>query len=515
MIDKPDLGGQEVNIRGAGARPVYSQQSVSVSGGSSTDVTGIVKGITSLIGNYTNYQARKKEKQNAEDVMYAKQSAQDDITSAETAIKTGQSDRQDLNEYVTTLRQDGLTDVEVSAKVYDKLLEEASSEIGNEVLDADKTYLSLVGSARTKSNAGYATQLQKDLQTETVNSIYATSSVRGDEQTYSDVVNQNVEVASTYNIDKQQVYNATIKRAFDLAKRGDSSMLEDLESISHNGVKLIDTIEGSELYTKYSRELQSKQEFDYKLEQRQVAQIQEDNTNMFFGELYREDRDVINVREEALTSFNKGELSLIQFQAIDRVYQTSLDIDQFAKVSDSSTFTTLYGKAFTGTLSQEDLQANQPNLSEADYKAVAKLALEKGGWEGYGDTQYKSLVERVDNDSKSYSGLDFEGKIVEGLADPQIANKRFGYVKQQLTNRVDNFVKSYRKLPTDEQYENMRKEVVAESKALIQPSSITGSTDIDSILKKRNEYTDEASFIKELTESQLEAYREYSINRSK
>lgn len=513
MIQTPNLGGQEVNIRGAGRRPTYSPQSVSVSGGSSTDVTGIVKGITNLIGNYSNYQARKKEEQNAEDVMYAKQSAQDDITSAETAIKTGQSDRQDLNDYVANLRQDGLTDVEVSAKVYDKLLEEASSEIGEEVLDADKTYLSLVGSARTKSNAGYATQLQKDIQAETINYIYATSSVRGDEQNYSDVVNQNVEVASTYNIDKQQVYNATIKRAFDLAKRGDSSMLEELDTISHNGVKLLDTIEGSELYAKYSRELQTKQEYDYRVEQRRTAQIQEDNTNMFFGELYREDRDIIEVREEALSSFDKGELSLAQFQAIDKVYKSSIEVDQFAKVSDSSTYTTLYGKAFTGTLSQEDLQANQDTLSEADYKSIARLALEKGGWEGYGDTQYKALVERVDNDSKSYSGLDFEGKIVEGLADPQIANKRFGYVKQQLINRVDNFVKSYKALPTDEQYENMRKEVVAESKALIQPSSITGSTDIDSILKKRNEYTDEASFIKELTDAQLDAYRDYIRSR--
>lgn len=506
------LGGKEVNIRGAGSVAQGTIQPVGLKGGSSTDVSGIMKGINNLVSVYTKKKRLERQEQNAEDIMYAKAQAQNDITSAETALSTMNSDREDFNELVKQNRQNGLSDAQISALLYDDILQKSSEEIEGEALEADKTYLTLIGQARTKSNAKYAQEDNKEILQDVQNTIYATSNVKTGEESFQDVFNKNLEVSNTYGIDKQQVVNLTIKRAFDLARAGDRSLLDNLDTIKVEGIKLRDTLEGSKLFVQYSEQLDNKEYRDKQRADTQRKQTYEDNTNNLFLSLY-EGEDVFEVEQKALEMFSNDSISLRQYNKVKEFTQAQVE-GTYSNKTDPATYASLYGKAIKGILSIDELMSYQSVLTEKDFRKISTEALNKGGLDGIGDVAYKQLVKRINNDANSYTGLDLLGRAMN-INTPQIAFKRASYVQQHLRSNVESFIENKGELPTEEEYSKMRDKWV--NKAEIElPSSSTSrsqSIDIDELVKKSEEARDLTEFMQGLTSKELDAYIEYEEKR--
>ena len=153
----------------------------------------------------------------------------------------------------------------------------------------------------------------------------------------------------------------------------------------------------------------------------------------------------------------------------------------------------------------------------------SKRSIQQGGLSGLGNEASKSLSERVDNDSKAYSGLNFIDDLTSKLEDRKLADKRFSYIKQTLSTEKDNFIAINKRLPTNEEYEKIRDSVVqqAEKHVTIEPldtkpielgkdtksSKVNGRDELISKIKSMKTPEEVDAFMKSLNKQELKILR--------
>lgn len=455
-----ELGGQNV---------AQSTSGVSIRTPTATannDVTAIAQSVNSIVQSASKIVIAKKEAQNVEDEAYAKQTAIQDAMNIENAILSGNSEVAEYNDYVAEQRAKGFTDTEVSRGLYDLALEKRSAQIGEEVQEADKAYLIAMSSNRTKSDLKYAPMDRERILDDKKDVIYSTANIINAGETAQIVFDKNVAIGSVYNMPKEQVEALTIQRAFDLAKRGDESLLDQLDTITSNGIKLIDTTTGSTLYNKLTGELEATRANAEAKLQKEKSRTQVATASAMFGEMFADNADLPALSNKAEMLLATENITLTQYNAITKINTSLQDKSSgFAPSTNVRTFSNLYARAFKGELSQTEALGYMSELNEADGKSILKLAVDKGGIDGLGNEESNRWTERIKLDADSIGDLATLEKAIAGLDDSNAGKiqEKLAYAKYNLNKDFDTFVNFNKRLPTEEEYYKMFKNVEAKS----------------------------------------------------
>ncbi len=455
-VNKPQLGGQNQVERA-------QRTNITTPTVPNNQATDIVKNIGNIINNIGSIQARRKEEQNKEDVALYLQKAQEDAINIQTALETGNSVIPEFNDYVNEQRQLGVTDTEINRELYNMAYATASEQIGDEVFEADKAYLQSMSLSATKSDLAYAKKDMALVLEDKKDLIYSTSNMTTPDENYQDRFNDNIIIGNQYNIDDNEIINLTIQRAFDLADRGDETMMEELQNLTYKGTRIIDTVAGAQQYNKLRNQHENKL---YQDEQRSAVEKerkQVENTTSLYTSLVTGTPNYAKMKTNIDDSLIRGDITKSQHTGLLKFVQGSTEVTTYSKHSDAEIYSQLRGKAQLGTLPIDELLAYKDKLTEAHFKSIADLAISQGGIEGKGSVIGEAIEARIREDGKAIGNISILEDPQASLFDKGKARSKSAYATFQLNKKIHDFASSNGRHPDDNEYERILNTVRADA----------------------------------------------------
>ena len=493
---------------------------VSQSTGSNSEVSSIMSGINDIIQTVTKVKVAEDIKRTEEDRIRAVSQAEIEHLDANNAINEGSMDG-NLNSKVAEWRNEGLTESEIRIGIKDYKFNKAKVDLGiNDSNKADATNMAYFDTLTKLELKAINPLLQEDRKViqNKINNM-TSSYIRTSSDDLQTKLN-NVTIANkSYGMGESEAMALTIQSAFDLAKRGDESILHQLDSVKDsNGNRVLDTIEGSSIYSKLSDNF-----MQYKEHQTSVARKEKEfNQEVEATKIYTnmvDSGDLSSFKLNLDNALESGSINMQQHSSLNTYYKTAINVDAFPKQSDRATYIKAYSLAEQGTLKTEDLMTIQSKLSNSDFELIARTAISKGGINGLGNDESTNLNHRIKDDTIAYSGSAGINDISLTLNDKMIFSKRAGYIQQNLSNAKDMFIASNKRLPNDEEYTKMRDTVVSQAEKVyngntikqpepikiepIKSDSITGRDKLLSDLKAMKNAQEVDKYIKSLTPQQL------------
>ena len=494
---------------------------VSQSTGSNSEVSSIMSGINDIIQTVTKVKVAEDIKRTEEDRIRAVSQAESEHLDTNNALVGGSYDS-NLNTQVDAWRSEGLMESEIRLKVKDYKMNKSVTDLGlgeggKTADNADIAYFDTYSKLELKAINPLLQEDRKAIQSK-INNM-TSSYIRTSSDDLQTKLNNVTITNKSYGMGESEAMALTIQSAFDLAKRGDESILHQLDSVKDsNGNKVLDTIEGSSIYSKLSDNF-----MQYKEHQTSVARKEKEfNQEVEATKIYTnmvDSGDLSSFKLNLDNALESGSINMQQHSSLNTYYKTAINVDAFPKQSDRATYIKAYSLAEQGTLKTDDLMTIQGKLSNSDFELIARTAISKGGINGLGNDESTNLNHRIKDDTIAYSGSAGINDISLTLNDKMIFSKRAGYIQQNLSNAKDSFIASNRRLPTDEEYTRMRDTVVSQAEKVYNGSTIkqpetiklepiksdnmTGRADILNNLKTMKSKEDVDNYMKSLTPQQL------------
>lgn len=512
------LGGgvaNAVSLRGVGAINTPN---------SNNEVTSIVSGINDIVQTVVKVKVAEEKQRVQEDKIRAVSNAESEHLDANNALLGGSYDNE-LNTQVDSWRSSGLLDSEIRVKIKDYKFNKAvkdtqlGQEGGRSADEVDIAYFDTFNKLELKALTPMLAEDRKLMQTK-VNNMNSSYFRTGSDDLQTKL--NNVTIANkSYGMGEEEAMSLAIQSAFDLSKQGDDTLLTQLQDVkTSTGEKVIDTLTGSTMYTKLQENLMARKEHE-QAKARQEAEYQQEVTATKLYTNMIDTGDLHNFKLNIDSALDSGSISMRQHSQLRDYYKSATDVSAFPKNSDMRTYMSLFAKAEQGLLSTDELIKYQSKLSSGDFESIAKRSIQQGGLSGLGNEASKSLSERVDNDSKAYSGLNFIDDLTSKLEDRQLADKRFSYIKQTLSTEKDNFISINKRLPTNEEYEKIRDNVVqqAEKHITIKPldtkpkivdpkaNKVNGVDDLKAQLKSLKTIQEKEAWYSQLSPKEKELLR--------
>lgn len=461
-IEKAKLGGTG---RTTALAREYIQPTKVYADSNLANIADSISSIVKTVGKGLMYQQRTHD---AEDKMRLVRKAQEESTDIDNAMQDASYD-DDLNTKVNDWRSQGLTDTELRTNIkdykYAKAIQDFGIDKGQETTEAIDSYFTTFTDLELKKITPLAKADRLAIQEDTADTIKSNFMVSSED--FNKVLTEAREVATTYGMDDDSVTVLAIQSAFDRDKMDDPSMLESLGSLKNSkGIRLIDTVVGRDMYNKLSDAKEARDMNRDALEVRYLAKTQEDNTNALFTDIVTT-TDIASTMPQIQEALRTKSINMRQYNLLARqVDALSPSSNPYASYSDPRVLTSLQSKAMLGTLSQEDLVNYAGALKEADYKSLAKTAMDKGGLWGVGSKENDRLTSWINNTSEAESGLGFEEAFKDDLEGGMKARKLAGDIKYELGKALDNFVSTHKRLPDkEEELEKLSRDVKIRAKA--------------------------------------------------
>ena len=432
-------------------------------GGGDQGMSEILKGVNNIAQSVGAFAVKQKVTRDAEDRIDMQNTAHDESQDVSNAMQ-GASYDPDLNPQVEQWKADGVTTTQLRLNIRDYKWNKAIKDFDLEnVDDAGENatiFFDTFNSLELKEIEPLATKDRENLKTSMMNKI--SSSFLVGNAPLADRLKDAEELSVKYGVTADQITAIAVSSAFTKARRGDTSDLEALETATNkNGVRLIDTIAGSEMYTKMS---------DAKLvrERNEVAQLEQDTkkaqvqvTESLYTQVVTGD-DLETTQTKIDISQEKGLITMPQHATLTKTNRL-LQASSRASFPDKSTpavYSELRAKAQMGVLSQEELLTFTSELSADNFKTLVDLSIQKGGAFGLDDEKYTAMDVAIKNFGKDNSGLDLTGTIVSDLEGLKLGRKRESMLQERLRADKYQFILDNDRLPDAMEFKTMKAEVL-------------------------------------------------------
>lgn len=450
-----------------------STPSINNVGGSSI-ASSLVAGINDMVQSVTKTVAMTNIQKNEEDKVRAVSQAEAEHLDINNAMQ-GASYDNNLNQEVNNWRSSGLLESEIRVKAKEYKFNKSVKDLGlgeggREADNTDIAYFDTFNKLELKAITPLATADRKQIQDKitNINSSY----IRTGSDDLQTKFNNTVTVGKSYGMTETDAMGNVMQSAFDLARRGDDSLLKELPNVKDSqGNLLINTVDGSAIYSKLSDNLQQKNEHDQAQARKEQDFKQEVEATKLYTTLV-ETKDLSNFKLNIDKSLENGSISMTQHNSLNTYYKTLSNVDAFPKNSDRGTYIKAYSMAEQGTLNSDQLMILQTKLSNSDFELISRKAIEKGGLNGVGSDESKHLNERIKDDTASFSGSSGINDITLQLNNKQIFSKRAGYIQQNLGNDVDKFIAVNKRLPNEEEYTKLRDKVVSNAEKVYNEKTV-------------------------------------------
>ena len=484
----------------------------------------LVAGINDIIQSVSTYKIREAYKTNEEDRIRAVAHAETEHIDTTNAMQGGSYDSK-LNDEVSGWRSSGLNESEIRLKIkeykFSKSVTDLGLDKGSEADDASKAYFETYNNLEMKALTPLITQDRKEMQDKITNINY--SYIKNSTDDVNTKLANIIQANKAYGMGEPEAVNVLFQSAFDLARNGDESQLRSLkEAKNSDGIGLLDTVEGSKAYSEFSDNLMKKKEHDADKAEEARKKTQEVNaTNIYTAMIGSNDIHAFKMSMDK--SLKNGEITMSQHNSLDGYYKAitkKADGEGKAK-TDRSVYVDLMAKAIKGTLPMPELLKNSALLENADFERIAGSALTNGGINGVGTEESKRTDEAIENDAKAYSGISSINDIGLSLTDKQIFSKKYSYIKYNLSKAVDTYTETHGQLPSQEERNKMRDEVVRNSKEVItatvpkkeavvktkedKPTKSDKNNGVQELLNKRNTFNtkeEHDAWFRSLTEAE-------------
>lgn len=490
------------------------------SGGGSTQSTAsiLAEGINDILKSVVQIKQRQDIQRNEEDKIRAVSQAEIEHLDANNAFNEGSMDA-NLNTKVAEWRASGLTDSEIRLGIKDYKFNKAKTDLGidddNKADDANVAYFDTFTKLELKALSPLLAQDRKQIQDKMNN--MTSSYVRQGEDDLQTKFN-NVSIANrSYGMGETEAMNVTMQSAFDMARNGDDSLLKQLPNVkTSTGERLIDTLDGSEMYNKLTDNLMRKKEHDEALAQKELEYNQEVQATKLYTDMIGS-KDIHSYKLGIDNALASGSINMRQHNSLNNYYEAMTKPKDVKIKTDRKAYVQAYSLAEQGLLSTDTLMTMQDKLSDSDFELIAKTAIQRGGINGVGNSESLNLKERIKDDTTAYSGSAGLNDLTLTLTDKMIFSKRAGYIQQNLSNAVDNYIATKGTLPDDETYNKLRDTVVSQAekvyngKTVKQPEvvvkpklsdTITGREELLGTLKTMKSKEEVDNFMSNLTPQQ-------------
>lgn len=478
----------------------------------------IASGINDIMKSVLQIKQKQDIQRNEEDKIRAVSQAEIEHLDANNAFEGGSMDA-NLNSKVSDWRSSGLTDSEVRLNIKDYKFNKAKTDLGiddnNKADDANVAYFNTFNKLELKALSPLLAQDRKQVQDKINNmtSSYMRASDDDLQTKYNNVTTAN----KSYGMGEKEAMGITMQSAFDLARNGDDTLLKELSNVkTSTGEKLIDTLDGSAIYSKLTDNLLSKKEHDEAVARKESDFQQEVKATELYTDMIGS-KDIHSYKLGIDNALASGSISMQQHNSLNNYYEAITKPKGIKVDTDRKTYVQAYSLAEQGLLSTDTLMTMQDKLSDSDFELIAKTAIQRGGINGVGNSESLNLKERIKDDTIAYSGSAGLNDLTLTLTDKMIFSKRAGYIQQNLSNSIDNYIATKGVLPDDETYNKLRDTVVSQAEkvyngktvkqpeAVIKPKlsdTITGREELVGKLKTMKTKEEVDNFMSNLTPQQ-------------
>ncbi|MGL5750331.1 MAG: hypothetical protein ACRCXT_07385, partial [Paraclostridium sp.] len=276
----------------------------------------------------------------------------------------------------------------------------------------------------------------------------------------------------SYGMGEKEAMGITMQSAFDLARNGDDTLLRELHNVkTSTGERLLDTLDGSAMFSKLNDNLLAKKEHDVAVARKEADFQQEVQATKLYTDMV-DTKDLHSFKINMDNALETGQISMQQHNSLNSYYKTATNVDSFPKQSDRVTYIKAYSLAEQGLLSTDNLMTISSKLSNSDFELISRKAIEKGGINGVGNDASKGLQERIKDDASSFGGSSGINDLTLELHSKQIFPMRTGYIQQNLKADVDKFITTNNKIPNEEEYSKLREKVVNTAEKLYNEKTV-------------------------------------------
>ena len=461
-------------LGGGVANAVALRSTPTVDTGADKNVSTLVSGINDIVQSVAKVSIVNAIQKNEEDKVRAVSQAETEHLDTNNAMQGGSYDST-LNSEVDNWRSSGLTDSEVRLKIKEykmnKSVKDLGLDTGNRQADkADIAYFDTYNKLELKAITPLLTEDRKNIQDKIIN--MTSSYIRNGSDSLQDKYNNTVTTNKSYGMGENEATMNLMNSAFDLARKGDDSLLKELHTVKNSqGDLLIDTASGSSMYSKLSDNLLQKKEHDQAQARKEADFQQEVQATKLYTTMV-ETKDLNSFKLGIDTALETGKISMQQHNSLNTYYKTATNVDAFPKQSDRSTYVKAYSLAEQGLLKTDDLMIVQSKLSNSDFELIARTAIQKGGIYGVGNDETRGLQERIKDDATSFGGSSGINDITTELHSKQIFPMRTGYIQQNLKSSIDSFIATNKRVPNEDEYTKLRTTIVSNAEKLYNEKTI-------------------------------------------
>lgn len=445
----PRLGGGVAKSAPLSSTP-FGSSGISQSAPSTASI--LASGINDLMKSAIQVKTQMDIQRNEEDKIRAVSQAEIDHLDANNAFDGGSSDA-DLNSKVADWRSSGLTDSEVRLGIKNYKFNKAKTDLGinddNKADDANVAYFNTFSKLELKALSPMLAQDRKLVQEKisNMNSSYARVSDDDLQTKYNNITTAN----KSYGMGEKEAMGITMQSAFDLARNGDDTLLRELHNVkTSTGERLLDTLDGSAMFSKLNDNLLAKKEHDVAVARKEADFQQEVKYNEIYTNMV-ESKDLHSFKINMDDALETGSISAQQHHALSGYYKTATDVSSFPKTTDRGTLFNAITAVQQGTYTLQDLNRDSGKFNNSDFEYITKSMAVNNP-----DSQrFKSQYERVDDVSNAISSqASIQDNIIK-LQNPTALAEQGAYVKQWATQDLKDLAYHSKRPATDEEIRNI------------------------------------------------------------
>jgi hypothetical protein len=427
-------------------------------------IGAVAKSVNALVQTAGAYAVKVKAKRDAEDRIDMQHLAKDESQDISNAM-SGASYDEDLNTSVAEWQSSNTTKTELRQKIKNYKVAKMGLQFKRDkVDDAGEnagTFYETLNSLELRQIEPLAKADKLAVRSKMLNKINSSFTV-GTEPLAERFKNAEALNNTMYGITGEDLSMTVIASAYNKFKNGDSSDIEDLQTLKNKeGIRVIDTIAGAKAYAQVQDAMEQRTRNNEARARQQKVEDRKKNTDLLYtGIIYGDNVEELKMAVDS--SLGTGDIDRAQHVALTRSIEvmSASNRKSFVAQSDPATFSELQAGAHLGTLSQEELLTKVSALSYEDFRAISRLAIEKGGATGIDNKADRVMTEAIKGFASSESGLDITGQIVSDLYGQNVGKKRKAMLWEKLTTAKNEYVSKYGYLPDDETFAKMEAKVL-------------------------------------------------------